>query len=102
MLGDAGHRGARADEARKEWLQRTLVDLFHSHGGAFTRAAQLESLSCHGGKHTQTTSGTFRQSAGGDHRAETWGVAVATERLGQQHPLSVADTALVGRARQPS
>ena len=60
LLDHPGHRGACADEAWEERLERTFVDLLDGMGRALAGAAELEALARDRREHAQPASGAFR------------------------------------------
>ena len=100
LIGDAIHRGARADEPGEQRLERARAARLRGVAAAVARAAQLESLAGDDGEHAETPRGGVCQPMRGDDRAEAWTVVVAAQRLGQQQSLTVGRISLRRRARE--
>ena len=98
LIAQARHRRARADETRKQRLERTFVPRFDGLRGTIAHPAQFEALSGDGGKHAKPPHGRIvqRLRCGDDTTPRT--VVFLSECLGHQDAIAILATALVGRA----
>ena len=92
------HRGAGADEAGQQRLERPLDARLRRGGAALARAAQLEALAGDGGHHLHAPHHRVPRGTRRGHGHGARAVGVAADLLGDQHAGTVRG-ALHGQAR---
>ncbi len=81
LIGDALHRGARADKSRQERLERPLEDAARRLGRAIAGGAEIEPLPQHGAERAEPLAGAAGERPAARHESESRPVRVAAERL---------------------
>ena len=81
LLGDALHGGARADESRKQGLERSLEHAAGGLGLPVAGGAQIESLAQHGAERAKPLPRAARERPAARHHGESRPFGVAAERL---------------------
>src|SRR5213078_4311099 len=98
LIRDAIHRGAGADEARQQRLERSRAAWLDGLAAPLARTTELESLAADRGEHPEPARGRVGEPPRGDDGAEPRAAVITAERFGQKEPFAVGAVALRGRA----
>ena len=79
LFHHAHHGGAGAQEARKQRLERLLVDDFRRRRGALARGAEVEALSGDGGDHLEAALKSVGDRPEGEHGGIPRAVVIAAD-----------------------